>query len=151
MKKVFAAMLMLATATLFMTGCTTTVSKEYPGGSLVPQKADYRILGEVTGKGNAKTILGFITLGGEQKFGKAYTTAAAPAAIPLALPFQLPSAKNLAESNAMYDALSKLESADVVLDPKYNIEVSGIPILFESVTVELKAKAIAFTGPSAAK
>ncbi len=145
MKKSFLIFLAVVMTVTMFAGCKT-MEKSYPGTALVPQPADYKISGEVTGKGETIVILGFITIG-KREFGHTYQWAAAN---PLAFLGFLSSfsGRSIAESNAMYDALGKMKGADKVIEPKWEVQSTGIPILFTKYSVTVTAKAITFTGPS---
>ena len=149
MKKFSASMLVLAIAAVFMVGCSST-SKTMPGGSLVPQKADYTILGEVTGKGEATRIIGinFKTLFAK-KSGSRDITVSAAGFNPLSLIGELPTAEGDAKTLAMYDAVSKLDAADMMLDPKWTVEGTNLFVI-QTATATLKARALKFTAPSQA-
>jgi len=150
MKKVFASMLVLATAAVFMVGCSSAV-KTIPGASIEPQKADYKILGEITGQGEATRIIGinFKTL-----FSKKGAWRTVPVIAggfnPMALLGEMPSAVGDAKELAMYDAISKLDNADMMIDPKWSIEETNLFII-DTAKATVKAKGIQLTGPSAAK
>jgi hypothetical protein len=47
-----------------------------------------------------------------------------------------------AKRNAEYQAISKVEGADMLLAPRYEIESFSIPMLFSSYKVKVKAKAV---------
>jgi len=142
MKKSFLIFLAVIMTVAMFAGCKT-MEKSYPGTALIPQPADYKISGEVTGKGEAIVILGFITIG-KREFGHTYNWAAIN-------PFSFLSSfsgRSIAESNAMYDALGKMKGADKVIEPKWEVQSTGLPILFTKYSVTVTAKAITFTGPS---
>lgn len=75
----------------------------------------YIILGEVEGYGTAAGLGGAIALNGRVEKAK---------------------------RNAEFQAISKIEGADMLLAPRYEIETFAFPLFFSSAKVKVKAKAV---------
>ncbi len=116
---------LLAIMLLFMFcsfGCTTAYKSigvaSVADIKLEPLKpADYIILEEVEGVGSKGSFLG--------GFG-----------------FALDGVTEKAQRDAAYQAVSRVEGADMLLAPRYEIETFLFPIFFGKAKVKVKAKAI---------
>ena len=87
-----------------------------------PLKSDqYEILGEVEGYGEAARFL---------IFGATYNKYG-----------DIPGVEGKAAGKAMYNAISMHEGADVLLAPKYDIEIFDA-LIFKKAKVKVKAKAV---------
>ena len=126
------SLLFLIAAVAFVANCSST-SKTMPGlhtesVSLAP--ADYTISGETTGKSCGGNFLIF-PYGMNDKYGS-ISSVFAPGFV---------------ERQAVYDAISKVEGANYLINPKFEYE-STYYILGQSVCVTVKAKAVTLkTGP----
>lgn len=126
------SLLFLIAAVAFVANCSST-AKTMPGlhtesVSLAP--ADYTISGDTTGKSCGGMFLIFPT-GRTYKFGfvsTAFTT-------------------NFVEAQAIFDAISKVEGANYLVNPRFEYESTNY-FIASSTCVTVKAKAVTLkTGP----
>ncbi|TGL68897.1 hypothetical protein [Leptospira levettii] len=126
------SLLFLLIAVAFIANCSTT-TKTMPGLYTSPVElapADYTISGETTGKSCGGRFLIF-PYGFTYKFG---VTAGMFA--------------DYIESQAIYDAISKVENANYLVNPKFEYETTTYLFFASSTCVTVKAKAITLkTGP----
>ncbi|TGM79713.1 hypothetical protein [Leptospira bouyouniensis] len=126
------SLLFLIAAVAFVANCSTT-TKTFPGlttETVALAPADYTISGDTTGKSCGGRILIFET-GRTYKFGfvsNAFTT-------------------DYLESQAIFDAISKVEGANYLVNPRFEYESTNY-FFGSSSCVTVKAKAVTLkTGP----
>lgn len=126
------SILFLIAAVAFVANCSST-SKIIPGlvtENVTLAPADYTISGDTTGKSCGGRILIFPT-GITNKNGAVTTVFTA----------------NYIESQAIYDAISKVEGANYLVNPRFEYESTNY-LVYASTCVTVKAKAITLkTGP----
>lgn len=84
--------------------------------------AQYEILGEVEGYGEASRFL---------IFGATFNKYS-----------DIPGVEGKAAGQATYDAISKLEGADMLIAPRYEMETFSVLGIYKTARVKVKAKAI---------
>jgi hypothetical protein len=126
------SLLFLIAAVAFVANCSTT-TKTIPGlttETVALAPADYTISGDTTGKSCGGMFLIFPT-GKTNKNGfvsTAFTT-------------------NFVEAQAIFDAISKVEGANYLVNPRFEYESTNY-LIYASTCVTVKAKAVTLkTGP----
>ncbi|MCW7464798.1 hypothetical protein [Leptospira levettii] len=126
------SLLFLLIAVAFIANCTTT-TKTMPGlytESVALAPADYTISGDTTGKSCGGRILVFPT-GRTDKYGFVSTMFVA----------------DYIESQAIFDAISKVEGANYLVNPRIEYESTDY-LVYATTCVTVKAKAVTLkTGP----
>lgn len=128
------------------TGCSSTArSLSDPGENLNVNMQDIEILGTVEGEAEVTMVLGIIPIGTNGTLG---TFEGRPAAAPSVLANIVGSITGsggggmwFAQSQAIYDALSKNPEADIIIYPKYNTKAMRVPILFSKYKVKVHGTA----------
>ncbi len=134
---------------LLAVGCSST-TKNIPETStpdaLVTKKlnrSEYEINGHVEGEGSATYFLKVIELTpnflGMGHSDLANAEKKAPAT-PLGQVTSMLKGSSKAHQLALYQAIENKEDEDMILSPRYTVNKSGIPFLFESITVKVRAK-----------
>ncbi|NQU44420.1 hypothetical protein HQ520_14110 [bacterium] len=121
-----------------LTGCRATVSKmtvmETPTLEFAGLERDqYEILDTVEGHGMTARLFFLIPIG-DKEFGylSPHPTATSP-------PF---GARRSAMAAATYDALSKVQEADMILPLSFTTSRSGIPFIYQKWRSKVKGKAV---------
>lgn len=129
MKKIILALLTVATL-VSLTSCVTTITKDAPGGTSAMPDLDWEVVGEVTGTGEEKSLLGYLPMKGKLEYAN-IASGGGMGMMPIALP--LPG--SVAKSRAIYDALQK-SGADSIMNMVTETKVKQG--LFYTTTVTVK-------------
>ena len=95
----------------------------------ISTSATYDIIGPAKGTATGASLFGFISIGGEKKFGSIATGKLGP--------------KNPVVQNAIYNAIQSVPTADALIAPRWNTQVKNY-IIYKESTVTLEGKAIRY-------
>ncbi len=126
---------LLVLVALIIAGCGSTLQMDRGSVQTIAtlEPDQYEITGDITGEARVTMVFFFFPIGQKPQFGVLNN----PNAI---LPYYPTS--GMVESMAVYNALEKSQGADMIIAPRYEMNVTGFPPFYWKTTVSVKGKGL---------
>ncbi|MBM3329845.1 MAG: hypothetical protein FJY67_10320 [Calditrichaeota bacterium] len=126
----------LALMAVLLAGCGSSLQMDRGSVSAVCQlePSQYEIIGDVVGEANVTMVFFFIPIGSKLERGTFFN------AMAIATPWE--SVEGQVRSMAIYNAIENSSNADMVIAPRFESHVTGLPPLFWTTHVKVKGKGL---------